>query len=391
MKLTYPISLLFLTFSLGACAFLPRNGPDETTILAKSTSHLETEAATLGYDYVVVDVTREVIPFVSMDDASSFSTFGASSSQVPSIRLGAGDVIQITVFEEKAGGLFLPEDAGARPGNFVTLPAQEIGRNGMISVPYAGAVRAAGNTPSAVEEIIEQRLEGQAIKPEVTIEVVEANYPRASVIGEVGGPGVFTLRNSGDRVLDLVAQAGGITGDDHETFITLSRGTKSAKISYKALTANPRENIFIAPGDSINVSSEGKEFFAFGATGNVGEFDFDAANLDLNGAVAKAVGLNDGRADPAHVFIYRTESREALRKMGLDLPANSNAEIPTVYRANFRKPDSFFMASNFPIRDGDVIYVSNADSVAINKFFGLATTISGDTVQIDGDFSSLSN
>lgn len=386
-----PFALFLATLALGACTFLPRNGPDETTILAKSSNHLETEDATLGYDYVVVDVNREVLPFVTKDSSSSFATFGASGAQVPSIRLGAGDVIQITIFEDQSGGLFIPKEAGVRPGNFVTLPSQEIGRDGTITVPYAGKIRAAGNTPSAVEDTIQRKLADRAINPAVTIEVIEANYPRASVIGEVEEAGVFTLRNSGDRVLDLVAQAGGITGEDHETFVTLSRGRQSAKISYEALTANPRENIFVAPGDTVNVSSESKKFYAFGATGSVGEFTFGSADVDLNAAVAQAVGLNDNQADPAHVFVYRIEHQHALAEMGVDVSAMKEHDIPTIYRANFRKPDSFFMAKNFQMRDGDIVYVSNADSVAISKFFGLARTVTANTSGIDSDFSSLNN
>jgi hypothetical protein len=40
------------------------------------------------------------------------------------ITLGIGDVVSITIFEAEAGGLFVPSEAGARPGNFVTLPDQ---------------------------------------------------------------------------------------------------------------------------------------------------------------------------------------------------------------------------------------------------------------------------
>jgi len=386
-----PFGLLFTLLVVGACTFLPRNGPDDATILEESDSHLKTEEATLGYDYVVVDLNNKVLPFVTKDSTNSFSTFGASGSQVPTIRLGAGDVIQVTIFEDQSGGLFIPKEAGVRPGNFVTLPPQEIGRDGMISVPYAGKIRAAGNTPSAVEDVIENKLEARAINPAVTIEVVEANYPRASVIGQVEDAGVFTLRNSGDRVLDMLAQAGGITGEDHESFVTLSRGRQSAKISYEALTANPRENVFVAPGDNINVSSESKKFYAFGATGSVGELTFGSSTVDLNAAVAQAVGLNDNQADPAHVFIYRIEHQHALQGMGIDTSSFTQHDVPTVYRADFRKPDSFFMAKNFEIRDGDVVYVANADSVAISKFFGLATTITGNSVQIDANVTSLSN
>ena len=57
---------------------------------------------------------------------------GANASNVFSrrpprgITLGIGDVVSVTIFEAEAGGLFLPSEAGARPGNFVTLPDQMV-------------------------------------------------------------------------------------------------------------------------------------------------------------------------------------------------------------------------------------------------------------------------
>lgn len=381
--------LFVMALSVSGCALLPRNGPDDSRILSQSADHLKSEEPTLGYEYVAVDLTNRVIPFITQDDTSSFKTFGASATKAPSIRLGAGDVIQITVFEDQAGGLFLPEEAGVRPGNFVTLPSQEIGRDGMITVPYAGKVRAGGNAPSTVEATIKRKLEARAINPAVTVEVVEANYARASVIGAVKKSGAFTLRNSGDRILDIIAQAGGITSANHETFVTLTRGKQSAKISYEALTSSPRENIFVAPGDSINVSSESKQYYTFGAAGSVGKFTFTSSKMHLNDAVSQAVGLNDNQADPAHVYVYRLEQKHALEAMGVDVSSFYQHDVPTVYRANFRKPDSFFMAQNFSIRDGDVIYVSNADSVAIGKFFGLATNITGSSAQVQTNANTL--
>lgn len=389
MRLSKILGLSVLAVSISGCALLPRNGPDDSRILSQSADHLKSEEATLGYDYVAVDLTNAVMPFITQDDDTSFKTFGAGATKAPSIRLGAGDVIQITVFEDQAGGLFIPEEAGVRPGNFVTLPSQEIGRNGMITVPYAGKIRAAGNSPAAVEGAIRRKLEARAINPAVTVEVVEANYARASVIGSVNSAGAFTLRNSGDRVLDIIAQAGGITSANHETFVTLTRGKQSVKISYEALTTNPRENIFVAPGDNINVSSESKQYYTFGATGSVGRFAFTSSDLHLNDAVAQAVGLNDNQADPAHVYVYRLEHKNALEAMGVDVSSFHQHDVPTVYRANFRKPDSFFMAQNFSIRDGDVVYVSNADSVAIGKFLGLATNVTGSSVQVDANANTL--
>ena len=71
--------------------------------------------------------------------------------------LGIGDVVSVTIFEPP-GGLFVPSDAGARPGNFVTLPNQIVDSNGNITAPYAGTIPAAGRTPSEVQQAINEAL-----------------------------------------------------------------------------------------------------------------------------------------------------------------------------------------------------------------------------------------
>lgn len=382
-----------VTLITGACSILPRSGPDDGRIAQAASVKVAADDVTLGYDYALVDISKAILPFITTDDTSSFTTFGTSGNAAPEIRLGVGDVVQITMFESQSGGLFIPREAGARPGNFVQLPAQEIDRNGQISVPYAGSLRAAGQTPASLEENIQMRLQERAIEPQVTLEVLEQNFSRASVLGEVGAAGSFTIRKSGDRILDLIAQAGGITSNASVTFVTLARGGNSVKIAYDALTSSPRENIYVAPGDTINVTEEDKTFFVFGATGRVGSFDFGSSTLDLNAAVAMATGLSDNQADPGQVLVYRLEDRNALQDMGMSLEKfdSYESDIPTIYRANFRKPDSFFMAADFEMRDGDVIYVSNANSVEISKFFGIVTTATSGTVTVDGDLDSLSN
>ena len=77
--------------------------------------------------------------------------------------------------------------------------------------------------------------------------------------------------------------------------------------------------------------------------------------------------------------------------MGADLKdmKQFGGHVPTIYRADFRKPDSFFMSQRFQVRDGDVIYVSNADAVEITKFFGIATTVTGGARAIDADIDVL--
>jgi protein involved in polysaccharide export with SLBB domain len=90
---------------------------------------------------------------------SGCGTIAAKARRPPQrgITLGIGDVVSVSIFEPP-GGLFVPSDPGARPGNFVTLPNQMVDSNGNLTVPYAGSIRAAGRTPSEVQQAINEAL-----------------------------------------------------------------------------------------------------------------------------------------------------------------------------------------------------------------------------------------
>src|SRR6266478_6523120 len=87
----------------------------------------------------------------------------------PVIKFGIGDVVAVSIFEAAAGGLFIPAEAGVRPGNFVALPNQNVDSAGFISVPYAGAIKAAGRTPSEIQQDIVKAIGNRAIEPQVVV------------------------------------------------------------------------------------------------------------------------------------------------------------------------------------------------------------------------------
>ena len=65
--------------------------------------------------------------------------------------------------------------------------------------------------------------------------------------------------------------------------------------------------------------------------------------------------------------------------------------IPTVYRLNFRDPSSFFMAQRFMMRDHDVIYAANADTIEMKKFFDHARAITSTVAGVSSDISLINN
>lgn len=380
----FPLLLMITVIVLSGCDALPGSGPTGQLVVNSAQATLSNPDNGTGYDYALVEVRRDLLPLISVDRPTAGSSFGVASNAPPELRLGVGDVLQITIFESQAGGLFIPREAGARPGNFVVLPRQEIGRSGTILVPYAGEITAAGQTIEVLEQNIRTRLEASAIEPQVSIEIVERNFARASIVGSVGEPGSITLRANGMRILDLIAEAGGIVTPQYSTSVSLVRGGVVATVPYSRLTEVPAENIFVAPGDTVNVSSTPRKYYVFGASGLIGEFDFNDSQIDLRTALGFAAGLSDGRADPSDIFIYRNEDRNSLVQMGIEeetLPVD--ADVPTVYRVDFRLPDSFFLASEFNVRDGDVIYIANADQVNISRILDFAQSVTGGVITIE--------
>ena len=375
---------------LTACTQLPIDGPHHRDITNGAVTALVSDRDAIAFNYALVDISKNVLEHQSeIGPGSFFKTFGVGTGPAPVVRVGAGDVLQVSVFESAAGGLFVPAEAGVRPGNYVTLPPQQVDRSGAITVPYAGAITAAGRTLSEIQQDIVSKLSKRAIEPQVVISFIEQNATEVAVVGEAGA-NKFRIRPSGERILDVISRAGGMRYPGYELFVTLQRNKRKATVYFPTLINKPEENIFVAPGDTIYVYREQQKFVALGALGSggqtsglTGQFAFEQERLSLNEAVAKAGGLLNSRANPGQVFLYRLEYRQTLETMGVIL-ANFPPEqklIPTVYRANFRDPSSFFFAHGYLMRHKDVIYVSNADAVELGKFLGyvraITSTIAG--------------
>lgn len=386
------ILLLAAATSLSSCTSLPSAGPDarsvETGAAVKVTS--ADKPTTVGIDYALVDINKSVLNFVSDTTPTSLSQgFGGGRGGAPALPLGVGDVVQVSIFESQSGGLFIPTDAGSRPGNFVSLPQQTIDRSGSVSVPYAGRVRAVGRAVEAVQKDIEDRLVNRAIEPQVLITKISSRSAQAAVLGDVRQPAKIELTEAGERVLDVISEAGGLSAPGIETRVTLQRGGRSATVQYDHLVATPSENIYVAPGDTILVDRERRTYSAFGASGLNGRFDFEESKLSFGEALAKAGGVLDSRADPAQVFLYRVVPKDTLVKLGVNVARFTSETVPVVFRANMRDPSALFAIQKFPMQDKDIIYITNADSVELLKFLNIVNSVSSTAAGVPSDAVSV--
>ncbi|MGP0010914.1 MAG: polysaccharide biosynthesis/export family protein [Methylocella sp.] len=318
----------------------------------------------------MVKLTPETIDVLAAHEPKGLAGAFTDLRPPSKIVFGIGDVVSITVFEAAAGGLFIPLEAGVRPGNYVTLPDQIVDNNGYISFPYAGLIKAAGRDNVQVQNDIVEKIKNRAIEPQLLVTLSQQRTSLISVVGAVNTPLRFAVPMTGaqDRVLDAITRAGGISGPGYASWVMLERGGRRATVPFENLVMNAANNIYILPGDRIYVYQEQQKFIAFGATGGntagvaQNEIPFDAWRLNLAEAVAKAGGLGDTQADPGAVFLYRQEPRDVAALLGADMMRFGGPLVPVIFQIDFRDPGGYFLATRTQMRNDDIIFVANAHS-----------------------------
>ena len=254
-----------------------------------------------------------------------------------------------------------------RPGNFVTLPNQQVDTHGNITVPYAGNIQAKGRTVVEVQKAITDALKDRAMEAAGGGRAHRPTATSVSVLGEVNTPSRFPVNANGERLLDAITRAGGPKNPGYDTFVTLERNGRQATAPFGALINESTNNLYIRPQDTIYVFTQPRTILAFGASGQQGQFAFGAWRLSLAEAMAKAGGLNDNLADPASVFVYRGEPRHVAEQLGVDCSTVAGPVVPIIYHLNLRDPAGYFLATKFEMRNKDVIFASNAPTVETTK------------------------
>ena len=365
--------LIFAGF-LPGCMLLPGTGPTSEDVNSNATAGVR---STTPLAYALVDVTSDTLGFLSQPNLITFKGAFPDKRPKPVQVVGVGDVLNISIFEAAPGGLFTPGTAaGARPGNFVDLPPQAVDQKGSIYVPYAGEIPAAARTIPEIQQAVVARLRNRAIEPQVVISLNQQHSSVVSVLGDVNTPGVLAVNSVGERLLALIARAGGPKFEAIESYVTLQRDARRVKVLLSHIVHDPNENIFVRPNDVIFLTREAPTFTALGALnqnvfGFNSEIPFDVETLTLAQAMGKAGGLNDQQSDPSEIYVYRFESRHFLEKLGVDTTRFTYDMIPTIYHVNLRDPSGLLIASGFQMRTKDVMYVANAKVVDYYKFLTL--------------------
>jgi polysaccharide export outer membrane protein len=204
--------------------------------------------------------------------------------------LGAGDLVRITVF----GAPELSSEV-------------RISETGNVTFPLIGQVPVSGRSAAQIEAIVTARLaEGGFVRdPQVSVLVLEFQSQKVAVLGLVAKPGQYPLQMT-TRVLDLLANAGGVVNDKAADAATLVRkdGTKSAIDLDALFNGDPTQNLPISGGDTIYVP-RAPQIYIYGEVQKPGMYRLER-NMTVSRAISAGGGLTARGSERRAVVKRRT-------------------------------------------------------------------------------------
>lgn len=243
-----------------------------------------------------------------------------NADKAPSIAIGAGDQLDIEVFDT-------PELSGS----------VRVSQTGEINLTVLGNIQVAGLTPNQAARKIESELKsrGLLIDPHVTVAIAEYATQGATVTGEVRSPGLYPTLGS-RRLLDMIALAGGVLPTAGRTASVLHRDDPHNPRNIILVPHNnalsAQENPVISPGDTV-VIDKASIVYILGDVGKAGGYLVDNnERLSLLQALSLAGGWTRTSAQSKVILIRQVpEGREEIK---LDLRHMVHGEQADIKMSN---------------------------------------------------------
>ena len=356
-RLSKGVAIVAVLGLVSSCG-LPRSGPNKNEIFSGSV--LE------DGDAFVLTVNDRINRIAGVTPALAFSAGFRDAALVGSDTIRPGDVLGLTIWENVDDGLLVPTGQNA-----TVLEEVQVDGAGFIFVPYAGRIRAAGNTPEAIRRLISEKLNDETPDPQVQVRRLAGDGSTVSIVGAVGAQGVYAIERPTRTLSAMLARAGGVIVEPDIAQVTVVRGNHSGSIWFEDLYDHPGHDIALRGGDRIIVEQDTRTFTALGATGTQNRVPFESQTISAIEALATVGGLSSAVADPTGVFVFRNEPEEIARQL-----VGRNDLVGTqrvVYVLDLTRPNGMFMARDFAIRDGDTVYVTEAPFTQFNKAIAAAT------------------
>lgn len=354
------VYLLAVT-AVAACGLLPQAGPNKRQVFAGSVQRQG--------DAFVVSVNDRVTRATAVTPVFGFSDAFRNAGILPSDIIQEGDTLNLRIWENVDDGLLAAGGVGQ-----TELASIVVDGTGFIFVPYAGRIKAAGNTTEAIRRIITERLADQTPDPQVEVVREAGDGATVTIAGDAAGPGIYPIERPTRTLAAMLASSGGPAVAPEIARVRVQRAGMSGTIWFEDLFENPELDIALRPNDKILIEGDQRSYTTLGATAQT-RVPFESQNLSALEAIAQVGGLNANAADPTGVFVLRNEadaiSNSVLGRNDLVGPQR------LIYVLDLTQPNGLFLARDFVIRDGDTIYVTEAPYTQFTKIISSLTGAAG--------------
>jgi len=267
--------------------------------------------------------------------------------------LGAGDVLQITVWDHpeltaamgtQSQNQVRPSDA---PAGFV------VDQEGNIAFPYAGVFNVMGLRTDQVQTQLYRRLTKVYREPQITVRIGSFRAKKVYIDGEVHAPGVQPINDVPMTLYEAISRAGGFTSAADQSRMVLLRDNVSYPVNLQQMIDNRSNpsNILLKDGDLLRVVSRDENgVFVMGEINKpMTAIPLRTGKLTLSDALSQAGSVNMMTADATQMYVIR----------------GGDGKQAHVYHLDGQSPVSMVLANQFELQPKDVVYV---DSTGLARF-----------------------
>ncbi len=354
--------MMALALVLAGCATLPSSGPTGSQV----TKDLKTADASSRFKLVELTTLADVPPAPARP-----AVFSRDYAPPPTDLIGNGDVLDIAIYEAGVT-LFGGSAASAATGTMSGFdPSAKVERmlpnrvddTGMIRLPYAGTIRAAGRTTAELATVIKRALRGMSQDPQIVVAIREGITNSVIIGGDVNRPGRLVLPTNRETISDAIALAGGYRGEMKDMTVRVFRREIDTEFRLSDVLTGPEQDMRVYPGDRISLVRKPRTFSVMGAANRIDLFPFGNPSITLAEAIATAGGSNPGVGDAKAIFVFRFER------------GDDKSDVPVVYHLNMMKGGAYFLSQRFNMQDKDVLYFGNAQANQPTKLIQLISQL----------------
>jgi len=310
-----------------------------------------------GVEVVVRPITGDVIAEQSSDGqvAQLKDTLDELSDyEHESYRIGAGDVLSVTVWDHPE----LTAPAGTVI-NDIDANGRVIRADGTFFYPYAGTVHAAGKTVDELRTLLTNRLTKFIASPQIDVAVTRYGSQKVYLVGAFQKATALPITTVPLSLPDALGQAGIDLLNADLSSLALRRDDITYNLDLDAINRAglTAAKVILKDGDQLELPyADRKKVYVMGEVSRPMAVRFKLASISLADALLEANGLNQNTSKGSSIYVLRDRAG-----------TEQNWRIVDVYSLDSSEPASLVLADKFALQAGDMVYVGSAGITRWNR------------------------